>query len=113
MIVVNFWILLLNGFVGFQWTEDGTSLSLWVFRISSLAIFGLVYGISLGTFLHLGFLSPKQPFLLYFTYYMFPFACFFIYVVLQVILVLNTMEDLWPLGIPIHLSRAFSSSCFS
>jgi predicted lipoprotein with Yx(FWY)xxD motif len=26
----TFWCLLLNGFVGFQFAEDGTPLSLWV-----------------------------------------------------------------------------------
>ena len=98
MVVVNFWILLLNGFVGFQWAEDGTKLSLWTIRISSLLLFALSYFISFGTFSNLGFLSIKNPYILYFVYYLFTFACFLIYVILQIILVLNTMEDLWPLG---------------
>lgn len=25
-----YWCLLVNGFVGFQWAEDGTPMSLWV-----------------------------------------------------------------------------------
>jgi Chitin synthase export chaperone len=98
MIIVNFWILLLNGFVGFQWTEDGTALSIWTFRITSAALFGVMYFITLGTFKNLGFLRAGSPYILYFSYYLFPLACFLIYVILQIILVLSTMEDLWPLG---------------
>jgi len=30
MIIASYIILLLNGFVGFQWAEDGTPTSLWV-----------------------------------------------------------------------------------
>jgi hypothetical protein len=30
LISATFWCLLLNGFVGFQFAEDGTPLSLWV-----------------------------------------------------------------------------------
>jgi len=30
MIIATYIILLLNGFVGFQWAEDGTATSLWV-----------------------------------------------------------------------------------
>ena len=28
--MATLWCLLLNGFVGFQWAEDGTAMSLWV-----------------------------------------------------------------------------------
>ena len=30
LVTSTFWCLLLNGFVGFQWAEDGTPMSLWV-----------------------------------------------------------------------------------
>jgi len=30
MVISSYIILLLNGFVGFQWAEDGTATSLWV-----------------------------------------------------------------------------------
>ena len=30
LICATFWCLLLNGFVGFQFAEDGTPLSVWV-----------------------------------------------------------------------------------
>jgi len=33
MVIASYIILLLNGFVGFQWTEDGTPTSLWVINI--------------------------------------------------------------------------------
>lgn len=32
-VISTVWVLLLNGFVGFQWTEDGTALSLWVYNL--------------------------------------------------------------------------------
>lgn len=37
----TFWCLLLNGFVGFQFAEDGTPLSLWVIdtKIPFLSLF--------------------------------------------------------------------------
>src|SRR5262249_18614999 len=45
-----FWCLLLNGFVGFQFAEDGTPLSLWSIRISSLLVLLLTFLISILTF---------------------------------------------------------------
>jgi hypothetical protein len=46
----TFWCLLLNGFVGYQFLEDGTQLSLWLIRLASLGV-GVVTGlIALGTF---------------------------------------------------------------
>lgn len=30
LVAGTFWMLLMNGFVGFQWAEDGTPKSLWV-----------------------------------------------------------------------------------
>jgi hypothetical protein len=33
LIAALYWCLLVNGFVGFQWAEDGTPMSLWVCRL--------------------------------------------------------------------------------
>ncbi|KAI8584421.1 hypothetical protein K450DRAFT_219790 [Umbelopsis ramanniana AG] len=68
LISATFWCLLLNGFVGFQFAEDGTPWSLWSIRISSLVVFILVGAIAIATFND------------------------------QIILVVNTLDDRWPLG---------------
>jgi hypothetical protein len=92
LITATFWILLLNGFVGFQWTEDGTTKSVWFFRITALIVFGVAFGVALGAFKsgnHVG---------LFIIYFVFNGAAFLIYAILQIILVVNTLEDRWPLG---------------
>ncbi|KAI9034465.1 chitin synthase III catalytic subunit [Hyaloraphidium curvatum] len=94
----SFWCLLLNGFVGFQWAEDGTPLSLWSIRLSSLLIFGIVYFISIGTFLNYAGLAANRPTGIFVVWFIFDTACIIVYVLLQIVLVLNTLEDRWPLG---------------
>nr|CAG8552015.1 6707_t:CDS:2 [Entrophospora candida] len=98
LITATFWCLLLNGFVGFQFAEDGTPLSLWSIRISSLAVFGAVYFISIATFNSIAGFSPLRPVALWIILYVFNGAALVIYVVLQIVLVLNTLDDRWPLG---------------
>nr|CAG8439441.1 3103_t:CDS:2 [Entrophospora candida] len=98
LISATFWCLLLNGFVGFQFFEDGTSLSLWSFRLSSLFVFTITALLSLATFLNIGGLNSSQPIIVWIILYVFNGAALFIYVILQIVLVLNTLEDRWPLG---------------
>jgi hypothetical protein len=96
--LTTFWALLFNGFVGFQWIEDGTALSLWSLRLSSLLVFGLVYFISIATFLSKFSFSKFQPTPLWIFYFIFSGLCILGYVVLQTILVLTTLEDRWVLS---------------
>ncbi|KAJ1560551.1 Chitin synthase, class 7 [Nowakowskiella sp. JEL0078] len=98
MTVATIWCLLLNGFVGFQWAEDGTPLSLWSIRISSLLVFGAIYFISIATFLSKFSFSATSPVALFIVYFTFGAAFLLIYVLLQIILVINTLDDRWPLG---------------
>ncbi|KAJ3129718.1 Chitin synthase, class 7 [Nowakowskiella sp. JEL0407] len=98
MTMATIWCLLLNGFVGFQWAEDGTPMSLWSIRISSLLIFGIIYFISIATFRNMFGLSSSSPIALFIVYFTFGAAFLLIYVLLQVVLVINTLEDRWPLG---------------
>ncbi|KAI7869955.1 chitin synthase III catalytic subunit [Spinellus fusiger] len=98
LISATFWCLLLNGFVGFQFAEDGTPLSLWSIRISSLLIFLLVGAISICTFKNIGPFSYSKPGALWTFYFIINGAAFLIYVVSQVVLVVNTLDDRWPLG---------------
>jgi len=92
------WCLLLNGFVGFQFAEDGTAFSLWSIRLSSLFIFAVGYFIAMATFLSIGPFSPSSQMPLYILYIVFNLACLIIYVILQIVLVVNTLDEYWPLG---------------
>ncbi|KAJ3040676.1 Chitin synthase, class 7 [Rhizophlyctis rosea] len=98
MIITTLWCLLLNGFVGFQWAEDGTPLSLWSIRLSSLVIFGISYFINIMTYLQKAGFSKVTPTALWIMYFIFGAAFILIYVVLQIVLVVNTLDDRWPLG---------------
>jgi Chitin synthase export chaperone len=92
------WCLLVNGFVGFQFAEDGTPLSLWLLRLSSLGAFLISGAVSLCTFQGWASLSPTSTTALFVVLYIFNAVFLAVYVILQVALVLNTLEDRWPLG---------------
>ncbi|KAJ1799654.1 Chitin synthase, class 7 [Coemansia sp. RSA 2399] len=92
------WCLMLNGFIGFQWSEDGTALSLWTFHLTSLLIFGLMYFISIATFKEVASFDKAHPIGLFILYFIFNPFCLAVYVVLQIILVVNTLDEYWPLG---------------
>jgi Chitin synthase export chaperone len=90
--------LLINGFVGFQLYEDGTTLSVWLLRMSSLAMFAVSFLVSLFTFNGWAGLSPTNTVGMFVVIYVLNAICIAIYVVMQVLLVANTLEDRWPLG---------------
>jgi len=93
------WCLLLNGFVGFQFAEDGTPASLWTVRISSFLVLVATFVIAILTFNGTSSpFSPTQHIILWIVVYIIPGAMIAVYIVLQVILVVNTLEDRWPLG---------------
>lgn len=96
--MATLWCLLLNGFVGFQWAEDGTKTSMWSIRASSLFVGAISLFISIGTFNNIAGLSNASPIGLFIVYMIFAAAFVVIYVIFQIILVLNTLEDRWPLG---------------
>ncbi|KAG0345211.1 Chitin synthase, class 7 [Podila humilis] len=98
LISATFWCLLLNGFVGFQFAEDGTPLSLWSIRISSLVVCGAVAAISIATFFKMEPFDPMHPVVLWVVFFVFNGAALLIYVILQIVLVVNTLDDRWPLG---------------
>ncbi|KAF9429604.1 Chitin synthase, class 7 [Podila epigama] len=98
LISATFWCLLLNGFVGFQFAEDGTPLSLWSIRISSLVVCAAVAFLSIATFIDLGPFSSTNPVALWVVFFIFNGAALLIYVILQIVLVVNTLDDRWPLG---------------
>jgi len=98
MIIASYIILLLNGFVGFQWAEDGTPTSLWIIRGSAIAGFIVTFFISIATFKNFAGFNSESPVLLFLIFYVFCPASLIIYVILQIILVIKTLDDRWPLG---------------
>ncbi|KAK5078623.1 Chitin synthase, class 7 [Lithohypha guttulata] len=90
--------LLVNGFVGFQLYEDGTALSVWLLRGTCLGMFIIEFFVSLMTFKGWGGLGPENTAVLFAVLYVVPALFIFVYVVMQVFLVLNTLQDRWPLG---------------
>lgn len=90
--------LLINGFVGFQLYEDGTTLSVWLLRLCSFGMFIISGAVSLLTFKGWGGLAPDKTIGLFVVVYLFNAIVLFIYVVLQLMLVVNTLQDRWPLG---------------
>jgi len=92
------WSLMLNGFVGFQFAEDGTPLSLWTLRLTSLVVFLVTGFISVATFKNIAGLSNTKPIALWIVYYIFNAACIMLYIISQLILVIRTLDDRWPIG---------------
>lgn len=93
-----FWCLLINGFVGFQFAEDGTPKSLWFLRLSSLLLFAIGLFVSIATFQGVAGMGPTKQAGLWIVELLFPLICVAIYIVSQVLLVLRTLDDRWPLG---------------
>lgn len=90
--------LLINGFVGFQLYEDGTRQSVWLIRGCSVGMFIVSGAVSILTFQDKAGLSPTNTAGLFVVLYLLNGICLLIYVIMQFILVLNTLQDRWPLG---------------
>jgi len=90
--------LLINGFVGFQLYEDGTTLSVWLLRTVSFAMFIITFLVSLATFKGWAGLGSTNTVGLFVVLYLVSGVALLVYVVMQVILVVNTLQDRWPLG---------------
>jgi hypothetical protein len=90
--------LLINGFVGFQLYEDGTTLSVWLLRLCSLVMFIVSGAVSLLTFKSWGGLSPNNPIGIFVVTYIVNAICLFVYTASQILLVVGTLTDRWPLG---------------
>jgi hypothetical protein len=90
--------LLINGFVGFQLYEDGTTLSVWLLRLCSIAMFIIGGAVSLLTFKSWAGLSSDNPVGIFVVTYIVNAIMLFVYTASQVLLVLGTLEDRWPMG---------------
>lgn len=102
-----FWCLMLNGFVGFQFAEDGSALSLWSMRISALILWIISFVVAAETYNG----NIKDQAGLWFFEFAFPVIMVLFYVVSQVILVLRTLDELWPLNDIICGCLAFAAGC--
>ncbi|KAI9322146.1 chitin synthase III catalytic subunit-domain-containing protein [Dichotomocladium elegans] len=98
LVTSSFWCLMLNGFVGFQFAEDGTPMSLWSIRISTFIIFLITGFIAIATFVELGSFSRRSPGALWAFYILVNGIFFITYVISQIVLVLRSLDDRWPLG---------------
>jgi len=90
--------LLVNGFVGFQLYEDGTTLSVWLLRGVSGVMFIITFLVALATFKDWAGLGPTKTVGLFVILYLVSAVCVVIYFVMQVVLVVGTLQDRWPLG---------------
>ncbi len=90
--------LLVNGFVGFQLYEDGTTQSVWLLRGSSIGMFIISGGVSILTFKGKAGLGPTNTLGLFVVLYLLNGIALLVYLVMQIILVANTLQDRWPLG---------------
>jgi hypothetical protein len=103
-VACTFWVLMLNGFVGFQWAEDGTKRSLWFFRISSLAVWTTFFVLTwwcifteatqLETY---SFSIAAHQQVLFFGFFSFVAGCIFVWTVCQMVL-MRSLNDYWALG---------------
>ncbi|KAF2863239.1 hypothetical protein K470DRAFT_255359 [Piedraia hortae CBS 480.64] len=93
--------LMINGFVGFQLYEDGTTLSVWLIRCCSLVMFIISFTVSLMTLKGLAGASPDNTVALFVIVYLFSAIFLFVYVIMQVMLVIGTLQERWPL---LHIS---------
>jgi hypothetical protein len=116
--VGTFTALLTNGFVSFQWAEDGSNTSIWVsvmstipftttltffqcqaVRISCLVAAAIGFIVSFGTMTSKLSLSPKNTTALFFVYFVYPALCVMIYFCSQIVLVFRMdINRMWPLG---------------
>ena len=63
-----------------------------------MAVSGLV---AFGTFTNNFGFSSKFALPLFITFFLFSLLCLLIYVIIQIVLVLRTMDDRWPLGMSV------------
>ncbi|PPQ70635.1 hypothetical protein CVT24_000678 [Panaeolus cyanescens] len=98
LVAAAYTCLLINGFVGFQFAEDGTPLSLWFLRISCLVVFGVSFFVAIATFQSKFGFSNAKPIGLFIIYMLWPIICVPTYIISQLILVFRTLEDRWPIG---------------
>ena len=67
-------------------------------RLVCLAVFGIVFFVSIATFKSFAGFKSTKPIGLWIVYILWPLICSVTYIVSQLILVFRTLEDRWPIG---------------
>lgn len=67
-------------------------------RLTSLLVFLATGFIAAGTFKNIAGMSSTKPVVLWIAYYIFTAVCIVLYIVSQLVLVIRTLEDRWPIG---------------
>ena len=88
---------MIAGFVGFQLYEDGTTLSIWVLRFCTTLMFLISFAVALLTFKSWAGLGPENTVGLFVVVYFFSALFLAVYITMQLILVLGTLQERWPL----------------
>lgn len=102
-IAATFWILLLNGLVGYQLLDDGTFISVGMVLLSAAAFFvgtgyiGLDTAFSWTGYWDDSYESRHRNVALYVLYQLLPLVFVFLYFVLESILVLRVLEERRPM----------------
>ncbi|KAF8637467.1 hypothetical protein AX16_010795 [Volvariella volvacea WC 439] len=111
LVASTYCCLLINAFVGFQFAEDGTPLSLWFLRLSCLAVFGISFFIAIATFRNMVGFDRAKPLGLWIIYILWPFVVSIVYCISQLVLVLRTLDDRWPLGDIVFGTAFYAIGC--
>jgi len=98
LVAAAYMCLLINAFIGFQFAEDGTPVSLWGLRIACFVAFGVSFFVAIATFKGFAGMNYLKPTGLWMIYLIWPILCVLVYVVLQLVLVVRTLDDRWPIG---------------
>lgn len=96
------WCLMVCGFLGFRFWEDGTNRSLYFIRISSFLIGAVSFVIAILTFhdwVKNGTLDRTNPIALFIVIYILNAIFLFAYVVSQVMLALFVLRNYWVVGV--------------
>ena len=96
--LATLWCLFMNGIVPFQFIEDGTALSLWLLRLSTLFVFVGSYFVNMATFNNVAGMSSSSPGALWTLMFVFSVAFVVIYFIFQLLLVFTQLGDTWLTG---------------
>ncbi|KAJ3218906.1 Chitin synthase, class 7 [Dinochytrium kinnereticum] len=91
------WSMFANSFVGFQWMEDGTMVSVSLIWISAIIVGAAAFVISFFTFNNSVSFSASKPLALYIVYVVFTLALVLLYFITSMILVIVHVRDKWPI----------------
>jgi hypothetical protein len=84
--------------LAYQKRREAENLKPQTLRLSSLVVFLVCGFVSIATFKNIAGMSNTKPIALWIVYYAFSAVCIVLYIVSQLVLVLRTLDDRWPIG---------------